>query len=1079
MTTEQQNHFKSVLDKDCEIKYPCVDIISASAGSGKTYTMAMRLAQFLLSNEINNNNLKQILAITFTKLAAKELKERLIVTLKKLALNDSETKEFFAPIISIPAGQIPSKAEAALMYILSQYSDLQVKTIDSFFSRVFRTSAHDYGLYADCEITFRHRGILKQAFEELSRKVFSDSRLQKQFDQLTEMITTQTASKDQSKFLWDPFQKISRNVIGFYQSIQKQKKYLYQTDQVKRIFNLKRQIQTCAEDFLKLIQETEQAGYNINKRFLEKLKNIEQNNLNAIISSKIYDKVLNATQKKNLDQNYPPLLNKKLNEFNPLCMEYLLADALNYYYPYVTVYQQLNAFIRKIQRDIDEVPLADLHQYIRGHLSETAHIAESLHSIYERLGETLYHYMIDEFQDTAPVHWGNLLPLIENGLANGGSLFVVGDTKQSIYAFNDADWRILRGLIDEANKSNGKTFNSVSKYSLRNLDTNYRSGEVIVEFNRYLFHEHIPSLYNNPDDANHRLALQALTTGGLRNYEQKPCDKNTGKGYVEVRILQPEDDFNKQLTDTVHELIKRGAPKKEIAVITYRNEDVTEISNGLKMADIDCISYSSLDIRKQSLTGEILSLLAFLDSPVDNLAFSRFLLGDIFGSISRQTIEERRQFIFQNRGNALYTAFREKYHAVWSTYFEPVFNQTGYLTPYDLVCGIFTVFKIYKNFPHESATLTKFLETVKAFEQNGRNTLKEFLSSSGEDDDDSWNILVSPDLDAVRVMTTHKVKGLDFGYVIAVFYDNDINSKGGLYFTEQKDHTEVIHITKPILERIDDFSKFVQTTDHPYRFITDLHYKRILTEIVEQFNLRYVTLTRPKHELYVFGVYTDKKDKSEKPKTGKTKEKDDPKAGTLDWLDIPEKIRGKKEPIQPDTTIKAAPLHFVYPDKTQISENFVHHKARNDERYRGDNIHFILSKIDYVPTDPVARFREIVNEFPLPYDYIPTENDFASMAAIISRPEMKKYFEPMPGRIIKNEQDFTDAEGTRRIDRLVIDPQEVTIIDYKTGSASGDDDKKYDEQIRLYHTLISAFYPGRAVKGILAYIDQNRIREVL
>ncbi len=1079
MTTEQQNHFQSVMDKDCEIKFPCLDIISASAGSGKTYTIAMRLAQFLLSNKINNNNLKQILAITFTNLAAKELKERLIVTLKKLALKDRETMEYFVPIISIPESEIPAKAEAALMDILSQYSDLQVKTIDSFFSRVFRTSAHDYGLYADCEITFRHRGMLEQAFEELSRKVFSDIRLQKQFDRLTEMITTETASKGQSKFLWDPFQKISRNVIGFYQSIQKQKKHLYQTDQTERIFNLKRQIQACAEDFLKLIQETEQAGYNINERFLRKLIKIKQTEMDTIFSSQIYNTVLNKTQKKNLDQSYPPLLNKKLNEFNCLCMEYLLADALNYYYPYVTVYQQLNDFIRKIQRDIDEVPLADLHQYIRGHLSETVKTAETLHSIYERLGETLYHYMIDEFQDTAPVHWGNLLPLIENGLANGGSLFVVGDTKQSIYAFNNADWRILRGLIDEANKSNGITFNSVDKYSLRNLDTNYRSGEVIVEFNRYLFHEHIPSLFNNPDNENHRLALQALDAGGLRNYKQEPRPENKGRGYVEVRILQPEDDFKKQLTDTVHELIKRGAPKKEIAVITYRNEDVTEISNGLKMADIDCISYSSLDIRKQSLTGEILSLLAFLDSPVDNLAFSRFLLGDIFGRISRQTIDERRHFIFQNRGNALYTEFRKKYYDIWKTYFENVFNKTGYLTPYDLVCEIFTAFHVYKNFPHETATLTKFLETVKAFEQNSRNTLKEFLSSSGEDDDDSWNILVSPDLDAVRVMTTHKVKGLDFGYVIAVFYDNDKKGKGGLYFTEQNDHTEVIHITKPILERTDDFSKFVTTTNHPYRFITDLHYKRILTEIVEQFNLRYVTLTRPKHELYVFGVYTDKKDKSEKPKTGKTKEKDDQKAGALDWLDIPEKIRGQKEPIPPDKTGKREPLHFVYPDKTQISENFVRHKARNDERYRGDTIHFILSKMEYVSSDISVGLRAIIKEHPLPYAYTPAEEDIAMITAMIDRPELKKYFIPAPGRIVKNEQDFTDAEGTRRIDRLVIDPQEVTIIDYKTGNASGDDDKKYDEQIRLYRTLISAFYPGRAVRGFIAYIDQNRIREVL
>ncbi len=64
--------------------------------------------------------------------------------------------------------------------------------------------------------------------------------------------------------------------------------------------------------------------------------------------------------------------------------------------------------------------------------------------VYFRLGETIFHYFIDEFQDTSPIQWRTLLPLIENSLSLGGSLFVVGDTKQAIHGFRQADYTIMR-----------------------------------------------------------------------------------------------------------------------------------------------------------------------------------------------------------------------------------------------------------------------------------------------------------------------------------------------------------------------------------------------------------------------------------------------------------------------------------------------------------------------------------------------------------------------------------------------------------------------------------------------------------
>jgi ATP-dependent helicase/nuclease subunit A len=127
-----------------------------------------------------------------------------------------------------------------------------------------------------------------------------------------------------------------------------------------------------------------------------------------------------------------------------------------------------------------QVDLSDVNRALLKYISE-----EIVPQVYFYLGDAVFHYLIDEFQDTAPVQWEAMKPLFAEALSKQGSLFVVGDTKQSIYAFRHADWRIMKNLM----KNN--IFPSAPPEVLE-LKTNYRSFERILDFTETVFHSIVP-----------------------------------------------------------------------------------------------------------------------------------------------------------------------------------------------------------------------------------------------------------------------------------------------------------------------------------------------------------------------------------------------------------------------------------------------------------------------------------------------------------------------------------------------------------------------------------------------------------
>jgi len=405
-------------------------------------------------------------------------------------------------------------------------------------------------------------------------------------------------------------------------------------------------------------------------------------------------------------------------------------------------------------------------------------------------------------------------------------------------------------------------------------------------------------------------------------------------------------------------------------------------------------------------------------------------------------------FLFRNRKRSpLYKLFQEEFPDLWEEYFARLFRSTGYLPLYDLVSEIYRVFEVFETFKEEEATLIKILEVIKNFEREGMNNPGDFLrlaydEISGEAE---WNIDVPAGINAVKVMTIHKAKGLGFPVVILILYGEQ--SRGFKYILDEKE--EGVYLLK-INQRIAEASDPLQRAYEEER----------MKEVVNRLNTLYVGFTRPEFELYVIGV------------SGKKTQ------FPMDLLQESAHVAvGKKAPARNLEAADQAYLHLYHPTQQVDFFSFSSFEELNiEERQRGEFIHRVLYFIEYLDEDLESRLEELIqqikNESNMAY---PVDTIKRELLGFLLDESVKPYFVRKPGRVIRREQDFSDLEGNLlRMDRVIIDEDRVMVMDYKTGG-----DKKVEEryisQLKNYMRILKDLYQGKTVEGMIAYVDLKEV----
>ncbi|MCD5401418.1 UvrD-helicase domain-containing protein, partial [candidate division NPL-UPA2 bacterium] len=646
--------------------FPHILVIAASAGAGKTYSLSERYINFLLSPAIKASP-RHILAITFTNKAAGEMKERIISRLKEIALSDSELKE---------------SARMKLDELLDRYSDLRVQTIDSFLTSVTRSSALELGLPPHFEIVLDSSPALSFVLDELLSRVYQSSRgkqggIARLFlDLLYELLRMDEETG------WDIKRVILKNISDlrkqrFLKGQKFKKLFSYQDIEKKRD-----SLREALEDFLK----GGEGVLDFKKHFVKAAnKFIKDRQYQPWESEMFLKREAGELCRKNSPVS--PEHQKAWERIREDISSLAEITAHGRFAPFLNFVDLFEDGLQSFKDRSQTIFIEDLNVHLKRFLDKEGIVPE----VYFHLGEWISHFFIDEFQDTSRLQWENLFPLIEETLSKRGSLFYVGDRKQAVYRFRGGE----SALFEEVKRS----FPSVEGKSIeeRFPEINYRSRENIISFINKTFSPENLALWAKDTDIDaevpdfssllatyahsaQKIDPQGEKKGGLVRVERIPSREPLRKEELDMAI-------GKRLVGLIHDNIIPRFPPSDIAILVRTNSEASWVTGVLTRAGLPVASEKTLDISSNSLVRELVSFLAFLDSPVDNFSFACFISGDIFLKVSALTRKEIFSFLLENRKGErpLYTLFRERFPEVWQEHLEEYFRAAGFLPPYDLI----------------------------------------------------------------------------------------------------------------------------------------------------------------------------------------------------------------------------------------------------------------------------------------------------------------------------------------------------------------------------------------------------------
>ena len=1018
------------LEPDGVIRFPSVTVLKASAGSGKTFALTERYAQFLLSDRVPKNDLRNLLAITFSNNASREMRESVLGWLKMAHLRHPERLAELASVTEGGEERTARRAGEVIEEILTRYSDFQVSTIDSFMSTVFRASALDFGYSPDFEIVLDASPLTDYAFTLFLREAREGSTPAVLLDETIHTVLGFKGGED--VFQWDPAAPLLDEVKKIESKLSGREQHVSFVDLRPRLRQLEARISESLEHMAGLVDSS---GLEESPRsaFREALAGARAGKFSDLAGRSMKrGPVKKPVARDAAGQARHGEIQGAWEQVVRLAGEYAGCRARAYYQPYLRLHAALSATTEKVKRGQGKVFIGDINRTLGEYLTQ-----DIIPEIYFRIGDRVWHFLVDEFQDTSPLQWRNLYPLVENSLSMGGSLFVVGDTKQAIYGFRQADYTIMRSL---------ETVNPFPSagLSVRELPVNWRSRPRIVEFVSEVFRRNAAASAEYGD---------AARRSGLDAWTQNPR-KGDDPGYVEMHMLERDDEDppeRKKIQAIMKELKGRGYGWGDVALLASKNHQVVTATSWLNEMKIPFISFSSLDVRSRRIAGEILALLGFLDSPPDDLAFATFLLGNIFtrtlvlrhGWTDAAPLHE---FLFRARGERpLYKAFQREYSVLWKECFAGLFRSAGYLPLYDLVSEAYAAFDVFALAGEEEATLAKLLEAVKEFEGSGTNSLREFLGQAGGDGGE-WAIDVPRGAESVRAMTVHKAKGLGFPVVIVLLYGE---SNRGFEHTlmQEGGGVSLVRLTRAVADR-----------DPSLR---PLYEEETAKEKVNRLNGLYVALTRAKREMYVICVKRQR--------------------DTFPFDILP------AEGFQPSEE-KGSPVFDTVPQESgpvlshetrPVPAPFATGRMGRRERHRGEQVHRMLERVEYAGADLAETLRAAAERTAREAREDPAELADAvdALARVLQGTELGKLFTPAPARVVLREQEFCDETGRLfRMDRVVVDPDRVTVVDFKTGA---EETGRYAEDVRTYARILGQVYPGRTVVALLAYVDAGSVQKVL
>ncbi len=1102
-----------------------LNIYKASAGSGKTYILARnyivesfrpkapsRTGSSLYEAFRDTMAFARILAVTFTNKAAGEMKERILKELDKLATGAESPYlgEILSKYPQYTPESVRMRARSIRSAILHNYTDFNLRTIDSFVQRIVRAFCYDINISTGFSTQTDEGMVLNDLMEILLKKSDDDQELREMFLAMAEKNVRDGANwdfREQMKSLaklifTEPFHKMEQQQKGASDEARRMmlKAYLdYCTGEKKDFENEADAIARDTEQiFSTLGYKPAEIGRNIGTLYNFLTTGICKCELGSTVSKLLADQGwtnakptrLQAEIMPGLKPRLAPLLDRAAELINGKSTDYLTAKAvLKDFHAYMLL-SDLARLMPEYRKENRMMLVSDATTFLNDIVGNN-----DAPFIYERVGNRFDHIYIDEFQDTSEFQWNNFRPLIENSLSDGNENMIVGDVKQAIYRFRGGDWSLLSSKVEE---KIGR-----EKISMNTLDVNWRSRRNIVRFNDAIFQKSAAVIGAHDSDG---LDFNLLAKIYSDSYQKMPPQVNHSGGKVNVAFMEvpgkddePLDlpliydgasDFQNmalnRMAKEIDTLLAAGTKPRKICILVRKSAHGDMCVNFLMKYQqcvegaqrYDIVSSDALFITN-SLTVTILAnAMKYVNNHDDILAKVEMMRA--YCILSGASVSDDEIMKAAADGALSSGILPEGFYAIMESYSD--------LPLYDLCEKIISCFGLWQ-YEGDTEYLRTFEDCVLSFTKTYSSDLNKFV--------EWWNesgcrtaIQPSDNQDAVTVMTVHKSKGLDFSIQFIPFCDWKMEETSGL-------------LTKYIWVESPSGTPFHKLGVIPIRcsaalastYFSECYMEEKRNMYIDSLNLLYVALTRAVDELHIY--------------CPKPKEKKDSKIGSvadLLYYCITEDIvsaDGQKDIdrladyYSDDTSelvmdehhklildgFKSATKSFrlrpfkntPWEDKLAVlshsSEFFIQNSPFLQERINhGLFMHDVMSRIEYREDAPDV-LQEMIFQGRI------TEAQRVELSRLLDEafgiPQVAGWFSHSWRQVI-NERALLTKEGNIRIpDRVLVGDGETVVIDFKFGKERDE----YRDQIREYATLLqSMHYPN--VKAYLYYVEDKKIEEV-
>ena len=1063
----------------CMKDNPQLLVYKASAGSGKTFTLAVEYIKHLIRNPYAY---RHILAVTFTNKATTEMKERILGQLLGIWTNDKASAPYLNKLVEeldMPEKDIQEAAGKALNLIIHDYSRFRVETIDSFFQSVMRNLSRELELGANLNIELDNTTALGEAVDSMIEKLDRNSPI---LYWLLEYIEERIQDDKQWKVA-NEIKDFGRNIFN--------EEYIEKGKDLRQTLKNK----DCIQNYRRTLKALEEEASEQMKAFGEQFFGVLEINglsvddlnrkktgiasyFNKLMEGKLSDDVRNSTVEKHLESaenwatkscpNRDAVVSLANDELIPLLEEAESFRSRNNkiinscqlslrHVNNVRLLTSIDEEVRQLNYEKNRFLLADTNALLHNIVREG-----DPSFVFEKIGTSIRNVMIDEFQDTSRMQWDNFKLLLLEGLSQGSDSLIVGDVKQSIYRWRNGDWNILNGLKHQL---------GAFPIQEKTLKANRRSEANIVQFNNEIFASACQIL-NDRHRQEQGKDCEDLQDA-YKDVQQEIC-KEPGKGSVKISFLSAKEDIDYQedtlinLVKEVESMVQQGVNLSDMAILVRKNHLIPLVASYFDAhTSYRIVSDEAFRLDASVSVCILIDALRYLIDPQNRIAKAQLAIA--YQNEVLQKDLDLNTLLLGDLDDFLPEAFRENLHIL------PL------MPLYELLERLSILFQL-SSIQEQDAYLCSFFDNVNEYLQNNSSELTAFVNYWEEKL--CYKPIPSGEIEGIRILSIHKSKGLEFHTVFLPFCDWKLENERASYIwcSPQEapfDELQLLPINYGI-----SMNESIYHTDY---------LKEKLQLWVDNLNLLYVAFTRPKSNLVVWCkdahansvsqllseaiVATSCQRESTNNEDGKedfvyrlgnvspsVNKKNMPQS-TNKLLIVPEGMSIRMENLETQIEFK----------QSNRSADFIEGEEDQSGKYirQGQLLHTLFSCLKTSDDIPQALERlrmEGVIESSAQENQIRKLTEWA-----LAHPKVKEWFSG--AWELYNECAiiyFRNGEmQTRRPDRVMMKDGQVVVVDFKFGKPQ----PSYNNQIKEYMMLLREMgYTN--VRGYLWYVFNNELEEI-